>query len=635
MRKMIPLSLLILIALLVAACTPAVPLPPVEQPTLAPEPTAAQPLAPTQAPNIEVPIVSEPVLPGTSWILSSLNGNLPATEIPITLQFGADGTASGSDGCNRYMTQFAESENTLTFSPIAGTMMACEEPAGSQAAAYTQALASVTNFAKGSRDLVLFAGNEIVLTFIADVQALDGTMWTVTSFNNGQQAVVGVLPDSEITLDFAATDLSGRAGCNNYFGGYTIEGSTIAVAQLGSTMMMCVAPEGVMQQEQQYLAALQSAATFRIEGNELWLRTAADEIAVIATKTEVVDLPDPAPETPTGRVTGASVLNIRSGPGTVFPVIGVAREGDTGTIIGRSQDGGWWAFDAPQVAGGVAWASAQFVAATNAQDVAVIASPPTPVPTPTRIPPTRVPPTAVPTVVVPPTATPMPSAQINFWADRTQINRGECATLSWDVRNVQAVWVYPRGEDFNRFPVTGQGNRSECPVATTTYELRALLTNGATEFRQVTINVIQPIAPPTVQPLPTSTPVPIAPPIAIDPLAGTRWEVVNFNNGMGGVVGLLPGTKITLDFGTSNAGQVSGRAGCNTYFAQYTAGGNVLTVGRPGSTTLLCGTPDGVMQQEQQYLAALQTSATFQLTGDQLQIRSNLDQLAIVANRVQ
>lgn len=632
MRKLIPLSLLILVTLLVAACAPGAQLPPVvDQPTLAPEPTAAQPVNPTQAPNIEVPIVAEPVLPGTSWIMVSLNGGLPATETPVTLQFGADGSAAGSDGCNRYMTQFAESDGTLTFSPIAGTMMACEEPAMTQAAAYQQALASVTNFTKSSRQLVLFAGDEIVLTFIADVQALDGTMWTVTSFNNGQQAVVGVLEGSEITLDFEATEFNGRAGCNSYFGGYTVEGSTIAVDQIGSTMMFCETPAGVMDQEQQYLAALKSAATFRIEGNELWLRTAADEIAVIASKTEVVDLPDPAPETPTGRVTGASVLNIRSGPGTNFPVIGVAREGDTGTIIGRSQDGAWWAFDAPQVAGGVAWASAQFVAATNADSVQVIASPPTPVPTPTRIPPTAAP------TRVPPTATPVPppQAQINFWADRTQINRGECATLSWDVRNVQAVWVYPRGEDFNRFPVTGQGNRSECPVATTTYELRALLTNGATEFRQVTINVIQPIAPPTVQPLPTQ-PIapPTIPPIAADPLAGTRWEVVNVNTGMGSVVGLIPGSKITMDFGTSQAGQVTGRAGCNTYFAQYSAGGNVLSVGRPGATTLLCETPEGVMQQEQQFLAALQTAASFQLTGDQLQIRSNLDQLAVVANRV-
>jgi hypothetical protein len=39
------------------------------------------------------------------------------------------------------------------------------------------------------------------------------------------------------------------------------------------------------------------------------------------------------------------------------------------------------------------------------------------------------------------------------------------------------------------------------------------------------------------------------------------------------------------------------------------------------------------MQQEQQYLAALQSAATFNLSGDQLQIRAGSDALAVVATR--
>jgi heat shock protein HslJ len=347
------------------------------------------------------------------------------------------------------------------------------------------------------------------------------------------------------------------------------------------------------------------------------MRTAEDAIAVIAVKKAIVDLPAPEPKTPTGTVTGASALNIRSGPGTNFPVIGAARQGDTGTIVGRSQDGRWWVVDAPSLPGGVGWVSADFVAATNADDVPVIPSPPPPPPPPTRVPPpTAVPPTATP---VPPTA--MPGAQINFWADRTQINQGECATLFWDVQNVRAVWVYPRGSDFNAFPRTGQGNERVCPAATTTYEMRVKLTDGSTQFRQVTINVTQPIAAPKP---PIETPAP-------NPLAGTRWTVANFNNGKGAVAGVIEGTTLTMDFGTS--GRVEGKAGCNTYFATYSASGNALTVGQPGATSMMCETPEGVMQQEQQYLAALQSAATFNLSGDQLQIRSGSDALAVVATR--
>ncbi len=638
MSKFSLLSLLLLVTLLAAACAPG-PLPPLEAPTVAPaaatEPTAVAP-APTQAiaqPGPEIIAPAAPVLAGTAWIMSSLNGSLPIDEAAITLQFGMDGSASGSDGCNRYTTTYNQLGDALTFmQPMAGTMMACAEPVMTQAAEYQKALASVTRFAMSARQLVLFAGSDIVLTFIADVQKLEGTAWAVVNYNNGREAVVGVLDGTEITLNFEKDQLNGNAGCNNYFAGYKAQDNTITIDAAGSTQMFCESPQGVMDQEAQYLAALQTAATYRIEGDELWLRTAGDAIAVIAVKEQIVDLPQPAPQTPTGTVTGASVLNIRSGPGTNFPIIGAARQGDSGTLIGRSQDGRWWQVEAPALPGGSGWVSADFVTATNAENVPVVASPPTPVPTATRVPPTpaptRVPPTAAPIV-----ATPIPpQAQINFWADRTQINAGECATLNWDVRNVQGVWIYPQGSNFSAFPRTGQGSERVCPAATTTYEMRVQMNDGSTQFRQVTINVTQPIAPPQPPPVATQPIAPPQPPTVVNPLAGTRWTVTNFNNG-GAVVGLVEGSTITMDFDAT--GRVQGKAGCNNFFANYQAGGNVLTIDRPGSTNLFCDSPEGVMQQEQQFLAALNSAATFQISGAQLQIRSAADALAVMANRAQ
>ena len=249
----------------------------------------------------------------------------------------------------------------------------------------------------------------------------------------------------------------------------------------------------------------------------LQMRTADDALAVIMKRKVVVDLPapKPTPKTPTGRVVGAQTLNIRSGPSTAFPVIGAARAGDEGEIVGRSADARWWAVSAPALPGGIGWVSADFVLATNAENVPVIASPPPPTPRPPT--PTPVP-TARPTSAPPPPPTPSP--EISFWADRTNIAQGECATLNWSVQNVQAVWVYPLGEPYNRFPRTGQGSEVVCPSNTTTYEMRVLLRNGSTVFRQVTINVATPAPPPP-------------PPPAADPLAGTRWDVVNVNTGQG------------------------------------------------------------------------------------------------------
>jgi heat shock protein HslJ len=629
MKTFAKINLLLILVLLLAACAPAVA--PVDTPTEAP---TAEP-APTEEAVVEQPTAAPPeqtspagpALAGTAWVLTSLNGSPALEGATVTLQFGADGTASGTDGCNRYSTTFTEDGASLTFTPAAGTMMMCPEPEGvmEQASAFAAALAATTNFSVNQSQLALLAGNQIVATFTADVQALAGSDWNVTMYNNGREAVVGVIEGTDLTVLFGDNgELSGSAGCNQFIGDYTVSGNTIQIGQLGSTMRFCAEPEGTMEQEQAFLAALQSAATFRIEGDNLELRTAGDAIAVMATRRVEVDLPEPAPEpaTPTGRVVGTQALNVRSGPGTAFPVIGVARLGDEGEIVGRSADGRWWAVSIPSAPGGVGWVSADFVLATNAENVPVMQGPPPPPPTPTPLP--R--PTATP--VPPAQPTPTPSAQINFTADRTTIMQGECATLSWSVQNVQAVWVYPLGANYAAFPRTGVGSEVVCPATTTTYEMRVRLRDGTTQFRQVTITV-NPVAP-TATPLPpppapTATPAP-----APNPLAGTRWDVVNYNDGSA-IVTLIAGTSITMEFGAG--GQVTGNSGCNSFSAGYTVNGSAISITSPGGTQQFCESPEGVMGQEASFLAALPTAASFRIDGSQLQIQNGAGQIVLVATR--
>ncbi|NCF69190.1 MAG: transporter substrate-binding domain-containing protein [Chloroflexi bacterium] len=95
------------------------------------------------------------------------------------------------------------------------------------------------------------------------------------------------------------------------------------------------------------------------------------------------------------------------------------------------------------------------------------------------------------TVVAAPTPAPTqtPAADINFTVDETHIQQGECVTFAWSVENIQAVWFYPDGADYTKYPVTGQGTTTECPTQTTTYNLRVLKRDGSVETRQVTIYV--------------------------------------------------------------------------------------------------------------------------------------------------
>ena len=90
-----------------------------------------------------------------------------------------------------------------------------------------------------------------------------------------------------------------------------------------------------------------------------------------------VPVETPAPNVPTGTTTAN--LNVRSGPGTQFPILGVADEGTTGEILGVSPDGYWYAVKVPtSLSGnGQAWVSANYVTLDNptGQPLATITPP--------------------------------------------------------------------------------------------------------------------------------------------------------------------------------------------------------------------------------------------------------------------
>ena len=127
--------------------------------------------------------------------------------------------------------------------------------------------------------------------------------------------------------------------------------------------------------------------------------------------------------------------------------------GDEGEIVGRNPAGTWWAVSIPSAPNGIGWVSADFVLARNVADVPVIEPAP-----PVVVPPILVTPIATRTPI--PAATATPTAQISFWADQTSINQGQCTRLNWDVQNVQAVWVYPRGENYDSLPACRPGQRT-------------------------------------------------------------------------------------------------------------------------------------------------------------------------------
>lgn len=94
------------------------------------------------------------------------------------------------------------------------------------------------------------------------------------SYNNVWDGVVSVIIGTQITAEFGETgELLGSAGCNNYFGPYETDGENIAMGPFGTTREPYQEPEGIMVQETEYLAALETAATYKIDGLSMNMRT--------------------------------------------------------------------------------------------------------------------------------------------------------------------------------------------------------------------------------------------------------------------------------------------------------------------------------------------------------------------------
>jgi len=107
----------------------------------------------------------------------------------------------------------------------------------------------------------------------ADSLSLEGTQWVLVSLG-GDPPLTGTAPSA----DFSAEQIGGSAGCNRYFGTYEASGTDISIGALGMTEMYCMDPEGVMDQEQAFLAALASATRYRVSDSRLELLDSAGSV---------------------------------------------------------------------------------------------------------------------------------------------------------------------------------------------------------------------------------------------------------------------------------------------------------------------------------------------------------------------
>ena len=100
-------------------------------------------------------------------------------------------------------------------------------------------------------------------------------------------------------------------------------------------------------------------------------------------------------------------LNVRTGPGTNYAVVGVLKQSESANIVGKSPNGHWWKIQCPEGVGSECWTSAgpQYSTPNNAAGVPVAAVPAPPATHTPTITPTTADATYTPTATTDPNAT--------------------------------------------------------------------------------------------------------------------------------------------------------------------------------------------------------------------------------------
>jgi heat shock protein HslJ len=460
-------------------------------------------------------------LSGTSWTLATLGGQPAIEGATVTLSFGNDDRATGNDGCNAFGGSYVVDGSSLKFGALISTLIACEEAVTTQATAFQTALAETAAFTMTDDALTLSSvGGDELATFARQSTDLAGTNWVVTNYNNGNQAVVGVLAGTDLTVMFGAEgQVSGSAGCNTFSGPFKQDGGTIDIGPLASTLKLCTDPAGVMDQEVQFLEALQQAATYQWSGDRLDLRTADDALAISMRRvTESAAGTDPL----AGTSWALATLGGNPPVADTQPTLNFGDDGRSGGTDGCNTFGA--AYD-------VSGSSLKFD-------------------------------TIIGTLI---------ACEEAVMAQAMAFQQALLATAQFSAAEDKLTLIDADGEELATFT-------------------------------------------------PQST-----------DLAGTSWIVTGYNNGNQAVVSVVTGTELTVMFGDD--GRISGSAGCNNFFGPFTQADGTIDIGPLASTIKLCPDPAGVMDQEMQFLEALQQAATYTLDADKLDLRTADDALAVTMQR--
>jgi heat shock protein HslJ len=626
-QSMVLIGLMIVMAFLVACGgstatsteTPATVAPATEAPaTVAPTAEAAAPDAGSGSAETgsyldQLTHTPDPNLINITWAWEKRDNSDGSNVLTVpnppnyTLLFNEDGSFAATIDCNSASGGYATDGSGGIFMELGpSTMVACPEEslANDMMGIFGGAVQDYTLEENGTVLKLNWAAGGPVDTYrnieapaaggdsgehTPDPLLIDKTwLWERRDPNGNQIAEIKVPNPENYTLLFNEDGtFNAKLDCNNGSGSYATTPPGGIFMELGP-MTKVACPDGSLSNDM--INMFGPAQDYRIEGDGavLVFNWAAGG-PIDYYRNASVNLPTPDAGVPTGTVTAPDGVFLRSGPGTNYPYIGAAPFGESGEIIGVSEDGQWWLFAAPQLPSGQIWVSAEFVSVTGVENVPVVTAP-----------------SAAPALAGTPwewVATTNPATGTEYVTDPTRyvivFNTDNTANITADCNKVSATYT----ADGSSITITpGASTFVACPSDSQADQFLAQLSASAIYFIDgANLYLDLPADSGTMRFVPQGTPPPTP-----NPPAGAgdskTFYVVSFGSA-GAEQPIVAGSQITASF--INA-QITGNAGCNNYSGTLTPVGDYFTISNVITTRMLCNEPAGVMEQEQSFLAALQ-----------------------------
>ncbi len=132
------------------------------------------------------------------------------------------------------------------------------------------------NLLRTAFSLSLILGNVAMAENASSVAVLEASHWQLAQYLNLSGDTNTPLGGNPINLKLSEGKFNGTAGCNSYFGSYSVAGEKLDFAQpIGATMKLC--PPPVMEQEHAYLELLSQVNSYHIDDETLVLLNQAPQ----------------------------------------------------------------------------------------------------------------------------------------------------------------------------------------------------------------------------------------------------------------------------------------------------------------------------------------------------------------------